>query len=278
MSNMLMMNCFILPVFCSKYLFTPPTKLVATVIPTLATAPVACPAAYATRSSQVSAAFNTSGAVNISLRLSLIPLMAFFNGSRDTSPRPALNPSLKISLSSFSLSITAWSTGFNPASVSSAAFAISSLIPKSELKSPAPPPVSVFFVRLLISSNPSKPPYSFAAFFALPPAAFVAPVREFAFCVAVSNPVAILPTEELAPLDVFPVMISVNLLNASAATWSFAIRALSTLITGVNTLIRPWPMLAFKESNLMARILVWFAQLSDVLAKSPCASLVTESK
>ena len=41
---------------------------------------------------------------------------------------------------------------------------------------------------------------------------------------------------------------------------------------GVSTCIRPWPITDINSFQFSVRIRVWFAQLSEVLAKSPCAS------
>jgi len=117
-----------------------------------------------------------------------------------------------------------------------------------------------------------------ARLFAALAAFFVALVRLFTPDVALSelseafaNSSLVVLTDD-SSLDLLPVIISVKDLNALAKALNFPSNVLINFKTGVNTFINPCPILAFKLSICNESILVWFAQLSDVLAKSPEAS------
>ena len=135
-------------------------------------------------------------------------------------------------------------------------------------------------LTLLTLSKPIRDFICLAAFCAAFPAALVLFVR---FAAASEAPlrlssasaadVATPDTPSFPPSPAFlPVISSVNALKELARVASLPITVLITLSTGVKTLIRPCPMLAFKESICKLRILHWFAQLSAVLEKSPCAA------
>ena len=90
------------------------------------------------------------------------------------------------------------------------------------------------------------PLISFAAFFAAFPAPPMAALALSADPAISSMPVAAADTP---PPDFLPVINSVNDLKALARLISLLIMRLITLITGVSTLMSPWPIVAFKLSN-----------------------------
>ena len=112
----------------------------------------------------------------------------------------------------------------------------------------------------------SNPATLLLAFSAL----FVTPSRACELSVAPSEMVDIDSVAPEPPLEK-PKTCSVNALNFSATPDKLAIKLLITLITGVKTLIKPWPIVAFKLSKRSCKTLTWFAQLSEVRVKSPWA-------
>ena len=133
---------------------------------------------------------------------------------------------------------------------------------------------------MLIWSNPIRDFIFFAAFCAALPALLVLLVRLEAaseaplrLSPASAAEAAISDTPLLPPsLALFPVISSVNALNAFASVASLPIAMLITLITGVNRLISPCPIVAMSDCVCRLRILHWLAHESDVRAKSPCAA------
>ena len=91
------------------------------------------------------------------------------------------------------------------------------------------------------------PLISFAAFFAAFPAPPMAVPALSADSATPSIPAA--ATAAPPPPDFFPANISVMDLKALARLISLLIMRLITLITGVSTLMSPWPIVAFKLSN-----------------------------
>ncbi len=209
--------------------------------------------------------------------------MACFSGSMVTSPNPALNPFMKRSLSSFSRLISFSNTGFSVPSVSLAASTMLSSSPPPA--PPAPPPPAPdpsessppFFVREWISSMDKRPPYSFFALFAAFPALSVAAPTDPMESAALSAAPPISFTVVVV-FVFFPVIFAIMLLKASVTVSILARRLLSTRITGVSTAMRPWPMAAFNALNLSVSTLTWLAHPSEVRAKSPCASAVTDRR
>ena len=135
----------------------------------------------------------------------------------------------------------------------------------------------------VILSNPIRDRICFAAFCAAFPVFFTADVVSFAASAAFCNPVlasvAAVPAAAiwaLPPPDdpefFFPVISSVKALNAFARVTSFPRRLFTVCMIGVNRLISPWPIDAFRESICNFNTLTWFAQEPDVLAKSPDAA------
>ena len=153
-----------------------------------------------------------------------MPSTAFVMPLRSTSPRPALNPALKISCNSFSFVISLSNAGFRVSSVSVAASTIFSLRPPPEAPPPLPdPPESLpsFFVRECTSSIDRRPPYSFAAFFADCPAASVAsPTSPMEL--AAESAASPMPLTVVVVLVFFPVILAMKLLKASVTVRIFA--------------------------------------------------------
>ena len=111
-----------------------------------------------------------------------------------------------------------------------------------------------------IWSNPIRERISFAAFFAALPAFFVESAMLSADWEASSIPApasaAAAPVDAiwLVPDDLLPVISSVKLLNAFARVANFPIRVFTALMMGVNKLISPCPIVAFRESNCSFRM------------------------
>ena len=135
----------------------------------------------------------------------------------------------------------------------------------------------------VILSNPIRDRICFAAFCAAFPVFFTADVVSFAasaaFCSPVLASVAAVPVAAiwaLPPPDdpefLFPVISSVNALNAFASVTSFPKRVFTACMIGVNRLISPWPIDAFRESICSFSTLTWFAHDPDVRAKSSDAA------
>ena len=133
----------------------------------------------------------------------------------------------------------------------------------------------------VILSNPIRDRICFAAFCAAFPVFFTADVVLFAASVAFCSPalasVAAVPAAAIWPSPedpefLFPVISSVKALNTFARVTNFPRRVFTVCMIGVNRLIRPWPIEAFKESICRLNTLTWFAHDPDVLAKSPDAA------
>ena len=270
MSNMATIYSFIRSLFCCKNRLIPPNRLSAMDAPILATEPAILPRLMARILANRLAACCTSGDVNISVRLSLMPWMDSFMLSRTlVSPKPTLNPAMNRFLSWLALSISPWYL----LSISSTAEVSSSPMSNSsaEYPPPAPPPEpppleSVSGLMMLSSSMPVVMLFmSLAAFLAAPPAA--APALSADWAIASIPAVA----ADAPPPPFFPVTISVNALKALARLISLLMMRLITWMIGVSTLMSPCPIVALRLSNCSFRTRTWFAQPSAVRMKSPDA-------
>ena len=239
-------------------------------------------------SAQRFAADTTSGSVNISFRFfpMFFRLLLIESIFLPESPNPIWKPFLNSPANSLHL-LRSESSFLLVLSITvspSASFPKSVASPKLAVPVPLGFEVVVlsFLSSLLIWSNPIRDLSCFAAFFAAVPTLFVDSLRLSAAPDALCRLSSAVPASSdkldigdstvLDPLDFCPVINSVKLLNALAKVASLPINVLTALIIGVNRFIRPCPIVAFSESNCSCKIRTWFAQLPDVLAKSPCAA------
>ena len=190
------------------------------------------------------------------------------------SPNPIKNPFLNRPASSLPLSSKSCILRFKPSTTVSP----SASLPKSTLPAtsgtalPVVLLLSSFLSRRLILSKPIRLFSFLDAFSAAFPAAVVLSFRFSADPAASSIPAAVCCILSVVPDDFCPVISSVNDLNALASTLRRPTTALITLRTGVNRLIRPCPTVAIRDCICKDNTLHWFAQESDVRAKSPCAA------
>ena len=195
---------------------------------------------------------------------------AFMLSKTDMSPKPILKPFVKLFFNATKI--------FLSFSIFFAALSISLVSTSAFIPVPFPAPDPALFLSFVVSVlsilfNLSKLNKYVWAFFRFAAVFFVL----FSVCFDASDALfiasAVLAAEfaVLLSAECFPINASVKFLNAFAATESFAINIFSHFITGVNTLISPCPIVALRLSNCNDNNLTWFAQESDVLAKSPAA-------
>ena len=249
--------------------------------PTLATAPDALPRLKETESAHSPAASITSFEVNISFKdcqilcSDFLIFVIFFS----LSPNPIRNPLRNKPANFFTLSIRPardWSIFV--ITVSPCARLPKSMLPPEVAPvppfPPEPPELSEAGLSIFcIWSKPINTRISLAAFFAALPAPAAPSARSSAAPAAPLKPSSAFPAISDMPEDAFfPVISSVKDLNAFANITNLPTTALIPLIIGVNRFINPCPIDALRLSNCRERMRTWFAQESEVLAKSPLAS------
>ena len=148
--------------------------------------------------------------------------------------------------------------------------AVASVIPSAMDRPPSAafPPVAALFSSstLVIWSNPARVRLS----------SFAAPLADERLSAVAAVEPPSLSAEALAAFMLSAaesplVKAAVKAAKAFAATISFSIIAFSHFTAGLSTFINPSPIAALKVSNCSDSTLTWFAQLSEVLIKSPAA-------
>ncbi len=137
---------------------------------------------------------------------------------------------------------------------------------------PAPLPPLSCFNTVNLSNGAKALDASFPAFFAADPAASIPSAKSFAPPAASDKLDAILLESTTGTF------IPNSFESIAPICFAMAIRPVRTVFknftTGVKTTISPEPMTDRSSLNCSDSILVWFAQLSEVFAKSPAARAV----
>ena len=134
---------------------------------------------------------------------------------------------------------------------------------------PEPDPLELSGVVIRFSSSKAlKPLFIFSTFFA------ACPVLS---AISAALPAASDQSSAKPPAEIsnFHPKIDPNaLVTVVAKAITFCMTALRVRTNGLKALISAPPIIAASCSNDCLRILTWFAHVSDVLAKSPCAAAV----